>query len=140
MNLKINDFQSFFFINKYFQNNTRQLQPNVQRIKSIKYKYDFISFEGLSFERLLCGNSETELNCTVGSSIDDINITFHSVQDACSLIDDANIETKVVLDSTSYKSCIGQNACVLTDKKMNMSNSVVDKTWKLLINYNCYRT
>lgn len=102
--------------------------------------YDFVSFEGLSFERLLCGNSETELNCTVGSLIADINITFHDIQDACSLINDAYLETSVELDSTSYRSCIGHNSCVLIDKKMNMSNLVADKTWKLWIHYNCFRT
>ncbi|CAG2253005.1 unnamed protein product [Mytilus edulis] len=79
--------------------------------------------EGLSCERLGSGNSQTELNCTVGNTINDINITIHEVYDACSTTDDVLTETIKDLDSASYTSCIGHNSCILTDKTINVSNS-----------------
>ncbi|XP_071133303.1 uncharacterized protein [Mytilus edulis] len=91
----------------------------------------------LYFESVLCENDEVTLNCTVGNSIDDIKITIHGVQDTCSITDDVNKETKIALDSTSYSSCIGQHSCVLTDKMLNVSRSVLEKTRKLLIEFDC---
>ncbi|CAG2209590.1 unnamed protein product [Mytilus edulis] len=93
----------------------------------------------LYFESVLCENDEVTLNCTVGNSIDDIKITIHGVQDTCSITDDVNKETKIALDSTSYSSCIGQHSCVLTDKMLNVSRSVLEKTRKLLIEFDCVR-
>ncbi|VDI76093.1 Hypothetical predicted protein [Mytilus galloprovincialis] len=46
----------------------------------------------------------------------------------------------IALDSASYKSCIGHNSCVLTDKIINVSNSGSEKTWKLVIQYYCVRS
>lgn len=88
---------------------------------------------------MLCENHEAKLNCSVGNSIDDINITIHDEQDACSITDDVNKGTEIALDSTSYLYCIGQNACVLTDKMLNVSHSVLEKTRKLLIKFDCVR-
>ncbi|CAC5392883.1 unnamed protein product [Mytilus coruscus] len=92
---------------------------------------------GLYFESLLCANHEAKLNCTVGNSIDDINITFHDVQDACITTDEFHKGTSLALDSMSYSSCTGHNSCVLTDKMFNISQSVLDKTRKLLIVFDC---
>ncbi|XP_052071760.1 uncharacterized protein LOC127710067 [Mytilus californianus] len=91
---------------------------------------------GLIFERLLCENSDAELNCPVGKAIDDINITFNDEQDACSLTDDDYTGT-IALNSTYYPSCIGHNSCVLTDKIVNFFSSVAVKTKKLFIEYHC---
>lgn len=102
-------------------------------------KICFFLFEELYFESVLCENDEVTLNCTVGNSIDDINITIHGVQDTCSITDDVNRKTKIALDSTSYSSCIGQHSCVLTDKMLNVSLSVLEKTRKLLIEFDCVR-
>ncbi|XP_071130892.1 uncharacterized protein [Mytilus edulis] len=96
--------------------------------------------QGLSCERLGSGNSQTELNCTVGNTINDINITIHEVHDACSTTDDVLTETITDLDSASYTSCIGHNSCILTDKTINVSNSGSEKTWKLVIQYYCVHT
>ncbi|CAC5392886.1 unnamed protein product [Mytilus coruscus] len=94
---------------------------------------------GLIFERLLCENSDAELNCPVGNAINDINITFHDVQDTCSLTDDVYQGT-MALNSTYYPSCIGHNSCVLKDTMINISHSVADRTKKIFIKYNCVRT
>lgn len=98
-----------------------------------------ILFEGLSCERLGSGNSQTELNCTVGNTINDINITIHKVHDACSTPDDVLTETMIALDSASYTPCIGHNSCVLTNNMISDSNSGSEKTWKLFIQYYCVR-
>lgn len=87
---------------------------------------------------MLCENSDVELNCPVENVIDDINITFHDVPDACSLTDDVYKGT-ITLNSTYYPSCIGHNSCVFTDKMVNFSHSVVDRTKKIHIEYDCIR-
>ncbi|XP_063446617.1 uncharacterized protein LOC134726148 [Mytilus trossulus] len=93
---------------------------------------------GLFCERLGSGNSQTELNCTVRNTINDINITSHEVHDACSTTDNVLTKTMIALDSASF--CIGHNTCVLTDKMTNVSNSGLEKTWKLVIQYYCVHT
>ncbi|XP_052071758.1 uncharacterized protein LOC127710065 isoform X2 [Mytilus californianus] len=111
---------------------------------SLRLSLAILSFadksQGLSFEKFECEKFQTELNCTVGNSIDDINITFHHEQNDCSLTNDVYKETTIPLDSASYPSCIGHNSCVLTDKIVNVSNSVADKTRKIFIQYHCVRT
>ncbi|VDI25597.1 Hypothetical predicted protein [Mytilus galloprovincialis] len=101
----------------------------------------FIVFEpnGSTFEKRLCENSTIDLTCPDGNAIEDINIAFHDIGNACSLTNDGNMGTEA-MNSTSYSSCIGHNSCVLTDKMINVSHLVADKTWKLNIDYHCIRT
>ncbi|VDI25600.1 Hypothetical predicted protein [Mytilus galloprovincialis] len=94
---------------------------------------------GLYFEYLLCENHEAKFNCSVGNSIDDINITSHDVQDACRTTDYFQNGTVITLDSMSYQSCIGNNSCVLKDEMFNVPHSVLDKTWKLFVKFVCIR-
>lgn len=98
----------------------------------------FFQIEGLTFEKRLCENSTVDLTCPDGNAIEDINIAFHDIKNACSLTNDGYTGTEAI-NSTSYSSCIGHNSCLLSDKIVNVSHLVADKTWKLNIDFHCIR-
>ncbi|XP_063447300.1 uncharacterized protein LOC134726822 [Mytilus trossulus] len=107
----------------------------------VKLFFVILSFSkkshGLTFEKRLCENSTVDLTCPSGNAIEDINILFHDIGNSCSLTNDGNMGTEAM--NSSYPSCIGHNSCVLTDKMLNVSHLVADKTWKLNIDYHCVR-
>ncbi|XP_076072842.1 uncharacterized protein LOC143044665 [Mytilus galloprovincialis] len=111
--------------------------------KFVKLFFVILSFSkkshGLTFEKRLCENSTAEITCPDGNAIENIDIMFHNIGNACSLTNDGYMGT-AAMNSTSYSSCIGHNSCVLSNKMVNVSHLVADKTWKLNIDYHCIRS